>query len=59
MMQIPHVLAMHPEAGPLRQAIVHRPGLELSRLTPDNCDQQAREEHNHFARCCMRSRATG
>ena len=34
MMQIPHVLGMHPEAGPLRQAIVHRPGLELSRLTP-------------------------
>jgi hypothetical protein len=33
-MQIPHGLGMHPEAGPLRQAIVHRPGLELSRLTP-------------------------
>ena len=50
MMQIPHGLGMHPEAGPLRQAIVHRPGLELPRLTPDNCEQQAREEHNHFAR---------
>ena len=24
------------EIGQLRQAIVHRPGLELSRLTPDN-----------------------
>ena len=24
------------EIGRLRQAIIHRPGLELSRLTPDN-----------------------
>ena len=26
------------EVGQLRQAIVHRPGLELSRLTPDNIE---------------------
>ena len=26
------------EIGQLRQAIVHRPGLELSRLTPDNIE---------------------
>ena len=47
------------EVGVLRQAIVHRPGLELSRLTPDNVDEllfddvmwadRAREEHDAFA----------
>ena len=47
------------EVGPLRQAIVHRPGLELSRLTPENIGEllfddvmwasQAREEHDAFA----------
>jgi arginine deiminase len=47
------------EVGRLRQAIVHRPGLELSRLTPSNVDgllfddvmwaQRAREEHDAFA----------
>lgn len=46
------------EVGRLRQAIVHRPGLELSRLTPANVDgllfddvmwaQRAREEHDAF-----------
>jgi arginine deiminase len=46
------------EVGPLRQVIVHRPGLELSRLTPDNVDDllfddimwadRAREEHDTF-----------
>ena len=46
------------EVGRLRQVIVHRPGLELSRLTPDNVDellfddvmwaQRAREEHDAF-----------
>ena len=49
---------MHSEVGRLRQAIVHRPGLELSRLTPSNCDEllfddvlwaaKAREEHDRF-----------
>jgi arginine deiminase len=47
------------EVGRLRQAIVHRPGLELSRLTPHNVDDllfddvmwadRAREEHDAFA----------
>jgi arginine deiminase len=46
------------EVGVLRQVIVHRPGLELTRLTPDNVDellfddvmwaQRAREEHDAF-----------
>jgi arginine deiminase len=47
------------EIGQLRQAIVHRPGLELSRLTPDNIEgllfddvmwaSKAKEEHDGFA----------
>ncbi|HEV2257531.1 MAG TPA: arginine deiminase family protein, partial [Streptosporangiaceae bacterium] len=47
------------EVGQLRQAIVHRPGLELSRLTPHNIGgllfddvlwaSKAREEHDVFA----------
>lgn len=50
---------VHSEVGRLREAIVHRPGLELSRLTPGNCDallfddvlwaSKAREEHDAFA----------
>lgn len=46
------------EVGPLRQAIVHRPGLELDRLTPGNVDEllfddvmwadRARAEHDAF-----------
>ncbi|MGZ4524046.1 MAG: arginine deiminase [Mycobacteriaceae bacterium] len=46
------------EVGQLRQVIVHRPGLELTRLTPSNCDDllfddvlwaaKAREEHDVF-----------
>jgi len=46
------------EIGRLRQAIVHRPGLELSRLTPDNIEAllfddvmwaaRAKEEHDAF-----------
>ena len=46
------------EVGTLRQAIVHRPGLELDRLTPQNVDdllfddvmwaQRSREEHDAF-----------
>ncbi|MCX5126999.1 arginine deiminase [Streptomyces sp. NBC_00347] len=48
------------EAGRLRQVILHRPGLELERLTPGNKDEllfddvlwveRAREEHDFFAR---------
>jgi arginine deiminase len=51
-------LGVHSEVGTLRQAVVHRPGLELSRLTPSNCDEllfddvlwaaKAREEHDTF-----------
>jgi arginine deiminase len=47
------------EVGQLRQTILHRPGLELSRLTPQNVEsllfddvmwaQRAREEHDAFA----------
>jgi arginine deiminase len=47
------------EVGQLRRAIVHRPGLELSRLTPDNIESllfddvvwasRAKEEHDGFA----------
>ena len=46
------------EVGQLRQVIVHKPGLELTRLTPQNVDdllfddvmwaQRAREEHDAF-----------
>jgi len=51
-------LGVHSEVGALRQAIVHRPGLELARLTPSNINQllfddilwadRAREEHDGF-----------
>jgi len=47
------------EVGQLRQAIIHRPGLELSRLTPQNIGEllfddvlwasKAKEEHDVFA----------
>ncbi|RBY87749.1 arginine deiminase [Blastococcus sp. TF02A-30] len=56
---MPQALGVHSEVGVLRQAIVHRPGLELSRLTPANCRdllfddvlwaERAREEHDVFA----------
>ena len=46
------------EVGVLKQVIVHRPGLELMRLTPSNVDdllfddvmwaQRAQEEHDAF-----------
>jgi arginine deiminase len=52
-------LGVHSEVGQLRQAIVHRPGLELSRLTPQNIGEllfddvmwakRARLEHDAFA----------
>ena len=51
-------LGVHSEVGRLRRAIVHRPGLELSRLTPSNAEKllfddilwakKAREEHDAF-----------
>ena len=53
-----HLLGVESEVGQLQQAIVHRPGLELTRLTPSNCDEllfddvlwaeKAREEHDVF-----------
>jgi arginine deiminase len=55
---VSHGLGVHSEVGQLRQAIVHRPGLELSRLTPANCEAllfddvlwaaKARDEHDAF-----------
>ena len=52
-------LGVHSEVGRLHQVIVHRPGLELTRLTPGNVDdllfddilwvKRAREEHDAFA----------
>jgi arginine deiminase len=52
-------LRVDSETGRLRQVILHRPGLELARLTPRNVDdllfddilwaERAREEHDAFA----------
>jgi arginine deiminase len=52
-------LSVRSEVGQLRQAIVHRPGLELARLTPENIGdllfddvmwaRKARDEHDAFA----------
>jgi len=49
---------VHSEAGKLRRVLVHRPGMELARLTPSNCVEllfddviwvkQARVEHMTF-----------
>ncbi|MGW0705910.1 arginine deiminase [Streptomyces sp. NPDC002643] len=54
-----HTFHVDSEVGPLRQVVLHRPGLELSRLTPRNVDallfddilwaKRAREEHDAFA----------
>jgi arginine deiminase len=56
---VTRTLGVHSEVGQLRQAVIHRPGLELSRLTPSNCDAllfddvlwavKARQEHDVFA----------
>ncbi|MEP6462539.1 MAG: arginine deiminase [Frankiaceae bacterium] len=52
-------LGVHSEVGKLRQVILHRPGLELTRLTPTNVREllfddilwarRAQEEHDAFA----------
>ena len=52
-------LGVSSEVGRLRSVILHRPGLELSRLTPDNIGdllfddvmwaKKAKEEHDAFA----------
>jgi arginine deiminase len=49
---------VHSEVGRLRKVIVHRPGLEMRRLTPANCQEllfddviwarKARQEHDAF-----------
>jgi arginine deiminase len=51
-------VGVHSEIGALREVVVHRPGLELERLTPGNVDQllfddvlwasRARGEHDAF-----------
>jgi arginine deiminase len=56
---VTETFAVRSEIGTLRRAIVHRPGLELSRLTPANCRDllfddvlwatKAREEHDGFS----------
>jgi arginine deiminase len=53
------VFRVDSEVGLLRRAIIHRPGLELNRLTPSNIEgllfddvmwaKKAREEHDAFA----------
>ncbi|GAA2859110.1 arginine deiminase [Nonomuraea rubra] len=52
-------VGIHSEIGRLREVVVHRPGLELDRLTPDNAAEllfddvlwadRARREHDEFA----------
>jgi arginine deiminase len=49
---------VHSEVGKLRKVIVHRPGLEMRRLTPNNCQEllfddviwarKARQDHDAF-----------
>src|SRR5438309_9122092 len=61
----PSPLGATSEVGPLRTVVLHRPGPELSRLTPRNNDQllfdgvpwvaRAQEEHDAFAQA-MRDR---
>ena len=53
------IFGVHSEAGVLHTVLVHRPGLELERLTPRNKDdllfddviwvKRARQEHDAFA----------
>jgi arginine deiminase len=58
-------LGVHSEVGTLRRVLVHRPGLEHSRLTPSNAEEllfddvlwvaQAKREHDAFCEA-MRER---
>ena len=60
-------LGVHSEVGKLREVIVHRPGLSLQRLTPENCHallfddvlwvKKARQEHDAFVDA-LRERGT-
>ncbi len=62
------MLGVDSEVGQLRSAIVHRPGLELTRLTPSNCSEllfddvlwadKAREEHDAFVETLRESGVT-
>ena len=55
---MPEGFGVHSEVGQLRKVIVHRPGLEMRRLTPSNCQEllfddviwarKARQEHDAF-----------
>ena len=55
---MPTGFGVHSEVGKLRKVIVHRPGLEMKRLTPTNCQEllfddviwarKARQEHDAF-----------
>lgn len=55
----PVCLGVHSEVGRLREVVLHRPGLELARLTPGNVHdllfddvlwaERARQEHDAFA----------
>ncbi|MCP4166387.1 MAG: hypothetical protein GY759_10895 [Chloroflexi bacterium] len=55
---MPTGFGAHSEVGKLRKVIVHRPGLEMRRLTPSNCQEllfddviwtrKARQEHDAF-----------
>lgn len=52
------MIGIHSEIGKLKEVIVHRPGVELDRITPDNAKEllfddvlwsnQARREHDFF-----------
>ena len=52
-------LGVHSEVGKLRKVMVHRPGLEHTRLTPSNAEEllfddvlwvkKAKDEHDAFA----------
>ena len=54
------MFGVNSEVGRLHEVIVHRPGVELTRLTPDNVDsllfddvmwvERARSEHDLFAK---------
>ena len=60
---------VHSEVGKLRRVMIHRPDLELKRLTPNNHDdllfddvlwvRRARQQHDAFARPAARPRHRG
>src|SRR6476661_3109763 len=61
-------LGVHSEVGTLRRVMVHRPGLEHTRLTPGNAEEllfddviwvsKAKQEHDAFCEA-MREREVG